>query len=221
MKKRIKGAIFDVDGTLLDSMPIWEDVGARYLQSLGIEAERNLSHKLEQLSVEEGAVYLKETYGLQQTEEEIIVGTLKIVENFYYYEAPLKSGVREFLEYLHQKEIPMVIATSSVREHVEAALQRLQVLSFFEKIFTCSEVGEGKTKPAIYQRAGEYLEQNFSDIYVFEDAIHALRTAKQAGFSTVAVYDTSAKKDWESLQKEADVSLYDMRELMNRNYNTL
>ena len=90
------GAIFDVDGTLLDSMPIWEDVSVRYLKSLGVEAESNLPQKLERMSVEEGAAYIKENYGLSETEEEIAAATLKIVEDFYYNEAPLKPGVRKY-----------------------------------------------------------------------------------------------------------------------------
>lgn len=208
------GAIFDVDGTLLDSMPIWEDVSVRYLHSLGVEAECDLSRKLERMSVEEGAAYLKETYALESSPEEIARATLKIVEDFYFYEAPLKPGVREYLDELKAREIPMVIATSSVREHVEAALRRLDVLHYFAKIFTCTEVGEGKTRPLIYEKAGAYIGGDFRKIAVFEDAIHALETAKQAGFYTVAVYDPSAGKDWERLQKEADVAVTDMRQLM-------
>ena len=208
------GAIFDVDGTLLDSMPIWEDVSVRYLKSLGVAAESNLSQKLERMSVEEGAAYIKENYNLRESEKEIAAATLKIVEDFYYNEAPLKPGVREYLEKLREDKIPMVIATSSVRLHVEAALRRLGVLDYFDKIFTCSEVGEGKTRPLIYEKAGEYIGGEFRDIYVFEDAIHALETAKQAGFYTVAVYDPSAEKDWNRLREEADVSVTDVRQLM-------
>ena len=208
------GAIFDVDGTLLDSMPIWEDVSVRYLKSLGVEAENNLPQKLERMSVEEGAAYIKENYGLSETEEEIAAATLKIVEDFYYNEAPLKPGVREYLDRLRAENIPMVIATSSGRPHVEAALRRLGVLDYFGKIFTCSEVGKGKTRPLIYEKAGEYIGGDFKDIYVFEDAIHALETAKQAGFYTVAVYDPSADKDWKQLQEEADISVTDMRQLI-------
>ena len=207
-------AIFDVDGTLLDSMPIWEDVSVRYLHSLGVEAECGLSRKLERMSVEEGAAYLKKTYGLEETPEEIARATLKIVEDFYFYEAPLKPGVREYLDELKARKIPMVIATSSVRAHVEAALRRLGVLDYFAKVFTCSEVGAGKTKPLIYERAGAYIGGDFREIAVFEDAIHALETAKQAGFYTVAVYDPSAGKDWDRLKKEADVAVTDMRQLM-------
>ena len=208
------GAIFDVDGTLLDSMPIWEDVSVRYLKSLGVEAENTLPQKLERMSVEEGAAYIKENYGLRETEEEIAAATLKIVEDFYYNEAPMKPGVREYLDRLRAENIPMVIATSSGRPHVEAALRRLGVLDYFGKIFTCSEVGEGKTRPLIYEKAGEYIGGDFKDIYVFEDAIHALETAKQAGFYTVAVYDPSADKDWKQLQEEADISVTDMRQLI-------
>lgn len=212
--EHMTGAIFDVDGTLLDSMPIWEDVGERYIRSLHLEPEPGLSRKLETLSVEEGAAYLKNTYGLTQTEEEIARGTLQIVEDFYYREAPLKPGVKEFLESLQAKGIPMVIATSSVREHVEAALRRLGVLHCFARIFTCTEVGAGKTNPLIFEKAGEYIGGEFRDISVFEDAIHALETAKKAGFYTVAVYDPTSEKDWERLRAEADRAVTDLRQLL-------
>lgn len=208
----IQGAIFDVDGTLLDSMKIWEDVSARYLRSLQVEPEKNLSKKLEKMSVEEGAQYLKTKYALPQSMEEIVHDTLEIVQDFYFYEAPLKPGAREMLESLRQAEIPMVVATSSVREHVERAFARLHILEYFSSIFTCSEVGVGKTQPIIYEEAGRYLGKRKKEIYVFEDAIHALETAKKAGFYTVAVYDASSQKDWEQLKQEADLFLTDLRQ---------
>lgn len=198
------GAIFDVDGTLLDSMAIWEDVGVRYVKSLGKTPEKNLSEILFPMSIEEGAAYVKEQYDISAPMDEIIAGILGIVRDFYYYEAPLKEGARELLASLSLAGVSMVIATSSEREHIEKAFARLEIDGYFEKIFTCSEVGAGKSSPLIYEEAARAMKKSPDKIWVFEDALHALHTAKQAGFHTVAVYDAASEKDWEDLKAEAE-----------------
>lgn len=112
----IKGAIFDVDGTLLDSMFIWKDVGIRYVRSRGIEPEANLSEVLFPMTLEEGAAYVMRRYGLKESIEQIVQGILDMVRDFYYYEAQLKDGAKDFLQAMDEKGIPMVVATSSERD---------------------------------------------------------------------------------------------------------
>ena len=207
----IKGAVFDVDGTLLDSMEIWEEVGVRYLKNQGIEPEPGLSKLLFPMTVEEAACYMKENYHLSQSVDQIIEVVLNTVRDFYYYEAPLKHGVEEFLEEMRQRKIPMVIATSSERDHIDAAFQRLGIAHYFERIFTCSEVGVGKSQPLVYQKAAEYLGTKPGDTCVFEDVLHAIQTAKRAGFHTVAVYDRFSDDDQEEIKKTADRYYADLR----------
>lgn len=209
----IKGAIFDVDGTLLDSMEIWEHAGERYLRSIGTVPAEGLSKILFPMTVEEGASYMKEKYQLSQSRDKVIEGVLRTVRDFYYYEAPLKEGVSEFLEEFAARKIPMVIATSSEREHIEAAFQRLGIRKYFQQIFTCSEVGAGKSKPVIYEKAREYLGTFAEETYVFEDVFYAIATAKKAGFRAVGVFDDFSRDDWEGIKKEADISLKDFKEL--------
>lgn len=206
----IKGAIFDVDGTLLDSMEIWEEVGVRYLKKQGMEPQPGLSKLLFPMTVEEAACYMKETYHLRQSTDQIIEGILDTVRDFYYYEAPLKPGVQEFLEKMKQSEIPMVIATSSEKDHIEAAFQRLGIAHYFGRIFTCSEVGVGKSQPLVYQKAAEYLGTKPGETCVFEDVLHAIQTAKKAGFYTVAVYDRFSGEDQEEIKKTADLYYVDL-----------
>lgn len=207
----IKGAIFDVDGTLLDSMEIWEEAGIRYLKKQKIEPEPGLSRLLFPMTMEEAACYMQETYHLSQSTDQIIEGILHTVQDFYYYEAPLKSGVKELLEKMKQRKIPMVIATSSERDHIDAAFQRLGIAHYFERIFTCSEVGVGKSQPLVYQKAAEYLGTKPGDTCVFEDVLHAIRTAKKAGFYTAAVYDRFSDNDQEEIKKTADLYYADLR----------
>lgn len=211
----IKGAIFDVDGTLLDSMEIWEDVGIRYLDSIGVEAEADLGTVLFTMSIQEGAVYVKEHYHLSQEPEEIVQGVLDIISNYYKESAPLKKGAVQLLERLDKSNIAMTVASSNNKEEIEMAFERLGIAKYFSRIFTCEEVGAGKTKPDIYLRAAEYLGTRPEETMVFEDVIHAIRTAKQAGFRVVGIYDEASKKDQEEIQREADWYCREWTELEN------
>lgn len=208
----IKGAIFDVDGTLLDSMSIWEDAGGRYLKSIGIEAEPGLGQRMFQMSLEESAAYIKERYHMEESAAEIVAGVLREVGEYYLYEAPLKPGAKDFLCELHEKKVPMVVATSNERKQIENAFERLGILSYFKHIFTCSEVAAGKTQPVIYQKAAEYLGTLPEETYVFEDVLHAIKTASKAGFKTVGVYDRFSEGDQEEIRNTVDFYLSDYSE---------
>lgn len=208
----IKAAIFDVDGTLLDSMPIWQDAGAKYLRILGIEPDPSLEEIIWDMSIAEASVYLKELYHLPLTAREIYDGIIRMVQDFYFYEAPLKPGVKEFLAELKRKNIPMVIATSSDRSYLTAAFERTGIAEYFDRIFTCAEAGAGKTQPLIYEKAAEYLGVIPEEIWVFEDVIHAVRSAKQAHFQVAGLEDAASEKDREDIQKECDVYLKDFTE---------
>ena len=205
----IEAAIFDVDGTLLDSMPIWMNAAARYLVSIDIEPEPNLGQVLEEMCIHEAVTYIKKKYNITYSEEEINAGIIDTVRDFYYNEAPLKAGVKEFLEELDNRNIPMVIATSSDKSYLGAALKRTGIDKYFEKIFTSDEVGTGKTQPKIYEVAGAYLGKNAEGIYVFEDVLHAVRSAKKAGYKVIALYDELSKDYTDEIKKECDLYLHD------------
>lgn len=201
----IKAAIFDVDGTLLDSMPIWEDAGERYLKSVGIAAGPELGKILFPMSLEEAAVYMKEEYKLPYSAEEIVDGTLQVIEQFYREEVLLKEGAASVLAKMKAQKIRIAAATSGNRELVEAAFTRLGIRNYFEKIFTCTEVGAGKSQPDIYLRAAKSLGAVPEETLVFEDALHAMETAKNAGFPVVGVYDKSSEMQSAQIQELCDV----------------
>ena len=162
----IRGVIFDVDGVLLNSMPVWENLGEIYLERLGIKAEKGLGETLFAMSLEEGADYLIKNYGLKQTPGEIIAGLNREVQDFYGRKVPLKEGVRVYLEEFRDRKIPMAIATSGDRANAAAALKRLKVLSYFRAVFTCSEIGSSKSHPDIYYAAALQLDTDPSDTWV-------------------------------------------------------
>jgi len=116
------------------------------------------------------------------------------------------------LQELERRQIPMVIATSSDRSYLQAAFQRNGIDSFFQKIFTCGEVGAGKSSPRIYLQAADYLQLPPQDIWVFEDALYAVETAKKAGFKVLAVYDESSQEQEEEIRRQSDLFLKDFTE---------
>ena len=210
----IKGAIFDVDGTVLDSMTIWEHAGEVYLKNLGIEPEAELGQRTFAMSMEEGAQYLKDTYGLSKSIAGILDDINGVIREFYCYRAPLKPGIRDYLDGLWEKGIRITVATSTDRPLIEAAFARLGIADYFEQIFTCSEVGIGKQQPEIYHRAAAVMGTVPGETLVFEDALHAIETADKAGYQTVGVYDAFSLAKQEKIKEL--VKLY----LMNfENFN--
>ncbi len=207
----IKGIIFDFDGTLFDSMSIWETAGTDYLTSLGYTAEKALRKKLKAMSLTQSAEYLKESYALPLSVSEIMDGVNKTVEDFYFYRAMPKENVINVLSALQKKGIKMCIATATDRYQVEAALKRCDMLHYFDAIFTCTEVGHGKDEPYIFEIARESMGTDKSETAVFEDAYHAAKTAKEAGFYVIGIYDRYEKRT-EGLRELADVYINNFSE---------
>ncbi len=205
----IQGAIFDVDGTLLDSMSIWDTIGADYLRSIGYEPRENLNEVFKNMSLLQAAEYYRHEYGVTRSIEEIMDGVNAMLKRFYNHDAPLKPGAAKLLERLRRKEIKLCIATATDRYLVEAALERCGVLSYFDAIFTCGEVGHGKDEPVIFEAALRFLGTEKAKTVVFDDALYAIRTAKKAGFPAAAVYDSHEKAQAE-IRALADLYLADL-----------
>ena len=111
----------------------------------------------------------------------------------------------EIEQKMSDRKIPVVAATASDEDHLEHAFIRLGVSQYFKHIFTCAQAGAGKQSPAVYHMAAGYLDRNPEELYVFEDALYAIQTAKLAGYHTVGVYDEESKEDQEMIREEADI----------------
>ena len=209
---RIRGAIFDVDGTLLDSMFIWDTIGEAYLRSIGYQPKENLNETFKNMSLHQAARYYQTEYGVTRSIDEIMDGVNAMLERYYRFEVPLKLGVAELLERLRQDGVKLCIATATDRHLVEAALDRCGVLSCFGEIFTCNEVGHGKDEPDIFEAALRFLGTRREETLVFDDALYAVRTAKEAGFPVAAVYD-SHEKAQDQIRMLADVYLEELTQL--------
>ena len=219
MRIDFKGAIFDADGTLLDSMSVWHNLGELYLRSRNIEPEAGLSARLWPLSYEQGCMYIKTHYNLTESVSEIQQGISRMIEAFYRNEVQLKPGVREFLARLKHEGVPMVIATSGDRELLSAALTRNEAAGYFQGIFTCTELHTDKRHPEIFTACAEYLGLEPENIAVFEDVLYALETAKSAGFITVGVEDAESINDRERIMRTADYYVQDWRSISENSIN--
>ena len=201
----IKAVIFDADGVLLDSLSVWKELGKRYITDLGYQPVAGMDEILFPMSMEQGAAWLKSRFTLEYSEE----------KKYYFEEVPAKSGARELLQCLAEQKIPAAVATSSPREHICRALERNGLLSFFDKIYTTSEIGESKHSPRVYLTAAEALGTELSRTLVVEDSLYALQTAGNAGFLTAGIYDALGEPDQEQLKKDAYIYCRDLTELQN------
>lgn len=218
--KNIKAVIFDIDGTILDSMPIWQEVSVRYLRKQNIEPEKNLTDMVFTMTLTEGCNYVKERYNLAQSAEEIKEGIKELIKDFYNNEAMAKPGVVALIKHFNSLGIPMVMATTGDAELATGALRRLGLLDYFSGLFVCGDYNTNKGENKIFDIAKERLENilgtniNYNEILVLEDSLRAIKTTKGMGFRIVGIAENMAKNDWEEIEKLADYFYHSLEEAL-------
>ena len=198
----IKFAIFDLDGTLLDSSKMWHTLGERYLTYLGKQPEAGLAEKLNEMTLTTSAQYLRQQYQISYSAEEIVRHFNRMIENYYIEEVHLKDGVPKLLAALRAHCVHMSVATASDERLGMNALMRLGVGDFFAGAVSCSNYGS-KTSPDVFLAAADLIYAIPEETIVFENSLFAVRTARKAGFATAAVADVS-ESDQEGLKRAAD-----------------
>jgi len=212
--RTIKGAIFDCDGTLLDSMEMWSGVETRYLISLGGTPRPGLSEDLRMLGGTEVPRYFQTEYRITLSISDMKAGLNAMMEDFYFTEVPLKDGVASALKTLFERGFKMCVATATDRYLVEAALQRCGVLGYFGRVFSCGDGEKGKRSPEIYLHAADFLGTSPGETLVIEDALYAMSTAKKAGFPVAAVYDPSSDDQQHEIRELCDYYLTTIDEML-------
>ena len=208
-----KYAIFDMDGTLVDSMPVWSDVALEYLDSRGIAKEYQTPELLERIktcTVPDTAVLFRQWFSINESVDSIVAEVYRIMSQHYRQDIPLKSGVDIYLKRLSDNGVRMCVASATTPVLIDACLTRLGVRKYFDFLISCEEVGKSKDHPDVYIKAAHRLgAPGPQDTAVYEDALCASKTAKDAGFYVVGVYDSCGVREWPQLSQLADEAITD------------
>ncbi|WP_404988926.1 HAD family hydrolase [Clostridium culturomicium] len=200
-----KYAIFDMDGTLVDSMSYWNNLAGEFLEGKGVaHVPREVIEKIKVMTITESAALFIEEFNLTGTPETVAAEMNAMMDEHYRRDIPLKSGVKEYLDSLHEKGVEMCVASATAEHLMEACLKRVGVMKYFKFLLSCETVGVGKHRADVYFEAAKRLQAKPCDTAVYEDAIYAASTAKKAGFYVIGVYDDSAKLRWKDIEVLAD-----------------
>ena len=196
-----KYAIFDMDGTLIDSMGFWKNLATEYLTARGVsEIPGETLERIRPMTMSESAELFQQEFGLTGDVEAEMNA---MMDAHYRNDIPLKPGVREYLENLHRQGVRMCVASATAEHLMESCLTRLGVRQYFDFLLSCETVGAGKRSPLVYQEAASRLGASPGEIAVYEDALYAVQTAKNAGYYVVGVYDDDTA-GWQDIEKLAD-----------------
>ena len=214
MIKNIEACIFDLDGTLVDSMWMWPEIDKEYLGRFGIEYDDNLKNEIDGISFHETAVYFKNKFGISDSIEKICKDWEDMAYDKYKYEVKEKRGCQKFLEQLKSKGIKMGIATSNNRSMVDVVLESLGMKNFFEVITTSDEVKKGKPAPDVYLTTAKLLNVEPKHCLVFEDVVAGIIAGKSAGMKVCAVEDDFTREVRQRKKELSDYYIDDYSELL-------
>lgn len=203
-----KYAIFDMDGTLVDSMRYWKNLAADYLYSKGIKKlPPDLKERIKPMTMSQSAEMFINEFGIKGSPLSVEEEMNRMMDDHYINDIGLKDGVKEYISGLSRSGVRMCVASATAEELVTGCLSRLGIYDYFEFAISCDSAGVGKDSPDIYYMAADRLGADPKDIAVYEDALYAIRTARDAGFYVVGVYDDNSGSRWEKIRQTADETI--------------
>ena len=205
----ITGAIFDLDGTLIDSMPMWHNFVKIYLEKYSQTPDDYLLENAKNMSFEESSEYIYKHYDIGKTPQEIVQDMADTATDAYANTLPIKHGVKPFLFALRCKGVRMCIATASPGVWAEAVLKRLNIAHYFSVILSCYDLKTSKSDSMIYDRAFDILGTDINTTYIFEDSVNCIRTAKAAGYKVIGVKDEMSECNTDEIKALSDIYIKD------------
>lgn len=210
----IKAAIFDMDGTLIDSMWVWKELDYKYLKKIGKTMPKDFKKQVEHLSFKNTAKYFKDQFQINETVEQIMNDWNNMAKDDYEEKVTLKDGVIEYLEHLKNSGIKIGLATSNCSLLINTVLGKYNLLKYFDSITITDEVSKGKNFPDVYLLSAKKLDVDPNNCVVFEDILPAIQGAKSAGMKVIAVADSHAKLNEKQIIKYADKYISSFKELL-------
>lgn len=214
MLENIQAVIFDLDGTLVDSMWVWKKIDVEYLGKYGLSVPEKIEHEIEGMGFTETAVYFQKRFALADPVEKIMEDWLLMARDKYREEVPLKQGAAAYLQMLRQRGMKIGIASSNSRELIEPCLQAHGVRQCFDCVITSCDVQKGKPAPDVYLRAAELLGAKPEHCLVFEDVPMGILAGKNAGMTVCAVRDSFSLDQTERIRELADYYIASYEELL-------
>ena len=213
----IKAAIFDLDGTLIDSMGLWNSIDINYLKKFNLAVPERLQDDICHLNFQETAAYFKDRFNIPDSLDKIMADWHNMAYDAYCTSIKLKKGVVEFLQFLKDSNIKIALATSNSNDLLEASLKANKIYDFFDAITTTSEVERNKEFPDVYLLAAKKLSVAPESCMVFEDLPTAIKGAKKGNMKVVGIYDAWNEDQWSLIKSLSDYSIKDYRELLIKN----
>lgn len=210
----MKGAIFDVDGTILDSMMAWADVTGRFFKNHGLTLTNEKAASYKDQTLEKSLSQINSEFNLQMTSEDMLNEFTAMIGEEYEKRIKAKPDVDKYLKKLHDGGVKIAVATSGYKGLCAMAFARLGILQYIDAYAFSSEVGCNKSKPDVYLLAAERIGVRVQDCVVFEDIVTGVKTAKAAGFKTCAIYDKTNAHETDALKKYADRYINGWAELL-------
>lgn len=211
----MKGAVFDVDGTILDSMTVWTNITRRFFKKHGLILTQEKAASYREMTLEESLPQINSEFNLGMTSEEIANEFKTMIAEEYAKHIKLKPNVDKYLKKLHSEGVKIAVATSGYKGLCASAFSRLGIMQYIDEYAFSSEVGCNKSNPDVYLLAAKRIGVSPDDCTVFEDIVQGIKTAKAAGFKTCAIYDDTNAYETDNLKECADQYIADWAELLS------
>lgn len=215
MLSNVEAVIFDLDGTLIDSMWLWKAIDIEYLARYDLELPDNLQSEIEGMSFTETAEYFKKRFNLDDEIEDIKKVWNEMAGEYYLNKVTLKDRVKDFLKFLKENQVKIGIATSNSKELVNIIIERFELADYFHSIRTSCEVESGKPSPDIYLKVAQDLKVTPETCLVFEDVPNGILAGKAAGMKVCAVYDDFSKNVITEIKEISDYFIESFEEVIS------